>query len=74
MDRLGQSRYGADHTAHSGDAGKPKGGLGDDEEGFKRFLNTATVIRIVRITKAPFSKEELLEINAKLNTIPKADV
>ncbi len=53
--------------------GKPKGGLGDDEEGFKRFLNTATVIRIVRITKAPFSKEELLEINAKLNTIPKAD-
>ena len=44
-----------------------------DDETLERMRMGMTVIRLIRLSRAPFTKEELLEINAKLNAIPKAD-
>ena len=32
-----------------------------------------TVVRLIRLSRAPFTKEELLAYNARLNAIPKAE-
>ena len=51
-----------------------KGPLGDDKESdtMKKIRLSFTVVRLIRLSRAPFTKEELLDINAKLNAIPKA--
>ena len=51
-----------------------KGPLGDDKESdtMKKIRQSFTVVRLIRLSRAPFTKEELLDINAKLNAIPKA--
>ena len=38
----------------------------------KKIRQSFTVVRLIRLSRAPFTKEELLDINAKLNAIPKA--
>ncbi len=48
----------------------PMPGRGKDESIPASFLNSMTVMRLVRMTQAPFTREDLLEINARLNTIP----
>ena len=50
----------------------PLGGDGEESDIFKKMRLSFTVMRLIRMTRAPFTKEELLEINAKLNAIPKA--
>ncbi|MBR3108634.1 MAG: glycoside hydrolase family 2 protein [Clostridia bacterium] len=52
-----------------------KGPLGDDKESdtMKKIRLSFTVVRLIRLSRAPFTKEELLDLNAKLNTIPKEE-
>lgn len=51
-----------------------KGPLGDTKESdaMKKLQQSFTVVRLIRLSHAPFTKDELLEINARLNAIPKA--
>ena len=50
-----------------------QGPLGDTAESdmMKKIRLSFTVVRLIRLSRAPFTKEELLDINAKLNVIPK---
>ena len=44
-----------------------------EDDVMKKFMLSMTVIRMIRMSRAPFTKEELLDINAKLNAIPKVE-
>ncbi len=51
-----------------------EGPMGKDEsETMKKMQESFTAIRLVRLSRAPLSKEELLEINAGLNAIRKPE-
>ena len=50
---------------------KRKGPDGKENEAMKELLKTFTVIRLIRMSKAGFEKEELLDINRRLNAIRK---
>ncbi len=39
----------------------------------KKMQLSFTVVRLIRLSRAPFTKEELLAYNARLNAIPKAE-
>ena len=51
-----------------------KGPLGDaNSDSMKKMQESFTVVRLVRISRAPLTKEDLLDVNAKLNAIPKPE-
>ncbi len=44
---------------------------GEETEQMKQMRLSFTVMRLIRLSRAPFTKEELLSLNARLNAIPK---
>ena len=44
---------------------------GSDQEAMRELMKTFTVIRLIRITRAPLEKDDLLELNRRLNGIAK---
>ena len=49
----------------------PVGASKKQEEAMKEMRKTMTLVRLIRITRAPFEKETLLDINQRLNAIRK---
>ena len=43
----------------------------DDKKAAEKMRRTFTLMRLIRLSRAPFTKEELLDVNARLNRIPK---